>query len=491
MKKLLNLLFVVLCFASCKKDLPVPDNDTPATGKAQFWLRSDIGCGKITVIVDGVTKVLDSYFTSGYPGCDAANTAIFELAPGTYPFTASCSGRTWQGNVTVVANQCTPIELTLANSVSGGGGGGGGTTTGQGMFWIASDLGCGTINVSINGVTRSITSFYSSGAPASCGATGTATFSLNPGTYNYTASCTGLTWSGTITITSGGCTKIQLNGGGGGGGGTTAGQGMFWIASDLGCGTINVSINGVSRSITSFYSSGAPANCGATGTATFSLNPGTYNYTASCTGKTWSGTITITSGGCTKIQLTGGSNSGGGGTTTGQGMFWIASDLGCGTINVSINGVTRSITSFFSSGAPSSCGASGTATFSLNPGTYNYSASCSGKTWSGTISITSGGCSRIQLTGGSNSGGGGTSTGNLMFFSRKDHGCGVITVTVNGSSRAFTNFYPSGDPACGAQGGANFTFAPGTYSYSAKCSSKTWNGTVTVTANGCSRIVLN
>ncbi len=398
MKKLLNLLFVVLCFSSCKKDLAVPDDDMPAMGKAQFWLRSDIGCGNITVIVNGVSKVLDSYFSSGYPGCNAANTVNYELAPGTYPFSASCSGRTWQGNVTVVANQCTPIELTLANSSSGGSGGGGSNTTGQGMFWIASDLGCGTINVSINGI---------------------------------------------------------------------------------------------SRTITSFYSSGAPANCGASGTASFSLNPGTYNYTASCTGLTWSGTITITSGGCTKIQLTGSGNGGGGGNTTGQGMFWIASDLGCGTINVNINGVTRSITSFYSSGAPANCGASGTATFSLNPGTYNYSASCSGKTWSGTIAITSGGCTRIQLTGGSNSGGGGTATGNLMFFSRKDHGCGVITVTVNGSSRAFTNYYPSGDPACGAQGGANFTFAPGTYSYSAKCSNKTWNGTVTVTANGCSRIVLN
>ena len=89
-----------------------------------------------------------------------------------------------------------------------------------------------------------------------------------------------------------------------GNGGTSNGQAMFWISSDLGCGNISVSLNGTSRSISSFYSSGTPG-CGASGCATFTLAPGTYSYTASCSGYSWTGrTVTVSSNGCSTIQLT-------------------------------------------------------------------------------------------------------------------------------------------------------------------------------------------
>jgi hypothetical protein len=386
MKKILNSFLIlasaILFFVGCKKD-PGNNGGGSDNGQAMFWVASDFGCGNIAVTIDGITKYITNFNSGGAPTCGTAGTATFNLSPGIYSYSASCTGLIWNGTVTVTSNNCSKIEFA-----SGGGGGGGGT--GQAMFWIASDFSCGNITVNCNGQTQTISAFYSGGEPA-CGASGTATFTMSPGTYSFSAACTGKTWNGTITITAGGCSKMQLTSSGGGGGST--GQAMFWIASDLSCGNITVNCNGQSRTISSFYSSGAPS-CGASGTATFSMAPGTYSYTASCTGKTWNGTITITAGGCSKMQLT---SSGGGGGSTGQAMFWIASDLSCGNITVNCNGQSRTISSFYSSGAPS-CGASGTATFSMAPGTYSYTASCTGKTWNGTITVTAGGCSKLQLT---------------------------------------------------------------------------------------------
>lgn len=86
-----------------------------------------------------------------------------------------------------------------------------------------------------------------------------------------------------------------------GGGNNNTGTATFWVNSDLGCGSITVNCNNQSGTITSYYSS-AP-NCGASGCANFTLPPGTYNFTASCTNKTWNGSITVTSGGCSRMRL--------------------------------------------------------------------------------------------------------------------------------------------------------------------------------------------
>lgn len=377
-KRLLILIsFFTIFFTACKKDSIAP---TPAagggttSGDAMFWTSSDLSCGNITVTLSGTSKLITGYST-GIPTCGAANTATFSVSPGTYTYTAGCTGKTWSGSITITAGNCSSIDL--ANTAGGGG------TTGQGMFWIASDLGCGNINVTCNGITRTISGSYST-AP-SCGASGCATFDLNPGTYSFSASCSSKTWSGNITIIAGGCARSQLTSSGSG---STTGQGMFWIASDLGCGNITVVCNGISRVISTIYAISPP--CGTSGTATFDLSPGTYSYSASCSGKTWNGTITITTGGCSKVQLT--STSGGTGNLT----FFVRSDLGCGTINVTCNGVTKTITQYYASGTPP-CAATGCANFTLNPGTYSFTASCSGQTWSGTNAVTSGGCQLSEL----------------------------------------------------------------------------------------------
>jgi len=80
---------------------------------------------------------------------------------------------------------------------------------GKVVFWVDADLGCGTIDVTIDGTTKTISSFYSGSTP-DCDATGCATFQITPGSHNYSASCSGLSWSGTVNITSNGCLKTQL-----------------------------------------------------------------------------------------------------------------------------------------------------------------------------------------------------------------------------------------------------------------------------------------
>lgn len=89
---------------------------------------------------------------------------------------------------------------------------------------------------------------------------------------------------------------------GGGSGGSTTGKVMFWVSSDLGCGPISVSLNGSSGTITSYYSNNSP-DCGGNGCANFTLPPGNYSYSASCSNGTWNGSVLITSGGCYKIKL--------------------------------------------------------------------------------------------------------------------------------------------------------------------------------------------
>lgn len=77
---------------------------------------------------------------------------------------------------------------------------------------------------------------------------------------------------------------------------------------------------------------------------------------------------------------------------SGKISFW-SNFKGGGNISVYIEGTyIGEIKSYFKEGTPN-CGQSGTLTFEYKPGTYNYKASNNNRTWSGTITITSGSCS--------------------------------------------------------------------------------------------------
>lgn len=153
MKKLSLLLTIIslsvmLVFLGCKKD-PPPD-PTPTNGQVVFWVASDFGCGNITVTLNGISKAITGFSGTGSPTCGAGEAATFEIAPGTYTYSAACNSKTWNGTVTITSGSCSKIELT-----------GGVAATGQTMFWIASDLGCGNITVTCNGVSKEITGYSS------------------------------------------------------------------------------------------------------------------------------------------------------------------------------------------------------------------------------------------------------------------------------------------------------------------------------------------
>lgn len=91
----------------------------------------------------------------------------------------------------------------------------GGGTTGTGgngniIFYTKSDIGCGSIKVTINNQSSTITQYFASTAP-SCGNTGGANFTLPAGNYTFTAECSQYKWPSTpITITAGQCFKMEL-----------------------------------------------------------------------------------------------------------------------------------------------------------------------------------------------------------------------------------------------------------------------------------------
>ena len=96
------------------------------------------------------------------------------------------------------------------------------------------------------------------------------------------------------------------------------------------------------------------------------------------------GTVTINGVGVTRsVSVTQAGISASRGSIT----FWTDKNY-CGTISVTLTGQgTRTITGYFPSGIPE-CGANGTATFTNVPyGTYNFNASCTSHSWSGSITL--------------------------------------------------------------------------------------------------------
>ena len=84
---------------------------------------------------------------------------------------------------------------------------------GKVTFWTGSNGGCGDIIVSVDGEgTESITGYYENGIN-DCGVSAGANFTLDPGTYSFTAtpaSCAG-SWEGDFDITSNGCLMFELS----------------------------------------------------------------------------------------------------------------------------------------------------------------------------------------------------------------------------------------------------------------------------------------
>lgn len=80
--------------------------------------------------------------------------------------------------------------------------------------------------------------------------------------------------------------------------------------------------------------------------------------------------------------------------------------------------------------------------------------------------------------------------GQVVFWEKPASGCtGTTSVTIGSTTKQITNSAASA-PACGASGFATFQLSPGTHNYSASRLGKTVTGTVTVTADQCTKTEL-
>ncbi|UAY52640.1 hypothetical protein [Ferruginibacter albus] len=87
------------------------------------------------------------------------------------------------------------------------------------------------------------------------------------------------------------CKKEDTGGSPGGGGDT--GTGMFW--SNQYGSPIQVSVDGYSGSVTSYYNQTDAPDCGSSGCFSITLSKGSHSFTASDGDHTWSGSINISS----------------------------------------------------------------------------------------------------------------------------------------------------------------------------------------------------
>ncbi|MBN8697402.1 MAG: hypothetical protein J0L87_12800 [Bacteroidetes bacterium] len=85
------------------------------------------------------------------------------------------------------------------------------TYKGKATFWNLTTSGLGNVDVYVEGVPEGTITVNYSGTP-SCGASGCVTYTAPAGTYAYTAyeQGTSLSWAGTVTIASNGCTTVKL-----------------------------------------------------------------------------------------------------------------------------------------------------------------------------------------------------------------------------------------------------------------------------------------
>lgn len=81
-------------------------------------------------------------------------------------------------------------------------------------------------------------------------------------------------------------------------------------------------------------------------------------------------------------------------------------------------------------------------------------------------------------------------TGQVSFWQSGTPSYGITEVVINNISRYITSDYPDGIPDCDRDGCANFTLPSGTYNFHASDGTYQWNGSVTITGDGCTKFQL-
>lgn len=81
-------------------------------GTYTFWVRSDLGVGKINVVVDNLSVGTVINYNSGGIVCGSGDVNVVKKA-GTYNWSArSTNGTIWSGSITFTDGVCQKMELT-------------------------------------------------------------------------------------------------------------------------------------------------------------------------------------------------------------------------------------------------------------------------------------------------------------------------------------------------------------------------------------------
>ncbi len=151
---------------------------------------------------------------------------------------------------------------------------------------------------------------------------------------------------------------------------------------------------------------------------------------------------------------------------------------------VTIDSQNRVINTSYQNATPA-CGiyAFGCANFYMANGNYAYTASSGSSTWSGTVVINSAQCALVLLK---------QATGSVIFWTDSTS-VGNVDVYVNGNAGNISTSITTGAPICGYNGCVTFNLAPGVYNYTASNAqhNRSWNGSVTIIADGCQKVVIH
>jgi PKD repeat protein len=94
-----------------KLDFPV------ATGQVVFWTDKSSGWSSIDVTVNGTAVGSITGYATSAPACGTSKAVTVTGNPGTYSFSAkSNTGATWNGTITITANQCGTKKLEFTDA---------------------------------------------------------------------------------------------------------------------------------------------------------------------------------------------------------------------------------------------------------------------------------------------------------------------------------------------------------------------------------------
>ena len=215
-----NASWLTLSKTNGSSDDQVTATATANTSTSQRTARITVSGGGLTQIVDvtqaGVTTSLSvSTYSLNFPYTGGQQTFdIFSneswtvVSDATSWLTVSPSSGINNRTVTVTATNNSETERKADIIVSGGVTSHNISVTQSGLpkgtitFWVGTDVTCGNLEITLAGVgTQTITLRYSGSGNPGCGAAGTATFTDLPyGRYSYTATCSGSSRVGNITL---------------------------------------------------------------------------------------------------------------------------------------------------------------------------------------------------------------------------------------------------------------------------------------------------